>query len=117
MKRTQLSRRCLQKIHRGHAKGTRQNHRTHYTAYLRFCDEFKYSPFPADSWRYCQFAQFLDEEKKLGTVENYVSTIRTLHKINLLAVPEDGQIHYKLLTECLKKERSEPVKQAEPMSH
>ena len=58
LRRKKLDVDCHRSIHRGHAPGTRDNHRTHHKAYLRFCNEYMFDPFPADEWRTCQFAQF-----------------------------------------------------------
>ena len=89
----------------------------HHKAYIKFCEEYKYKPFPATDWRYCQFAQFLAwQEKVPETVDNYVSTVRVLHKLQKLPVPEQGQIHYKMVSEGIKKNCKKPVKQAEPMT-
>ena len=113
-----LNQQCKSSIRRGNTKGTRANHRTHYSSYVGFCNEFEYEPFPADNWRYCQYAQYLKtQHKKPGTVNNYVSTIRVLHQLQGYAVPPPGQIHYKMLMEFLKKDRKDPVKQATPMDH
>ena len=103
---------------KGHAPGTRVNHRTHYDTYLRFCHEYSFHPLEADEWRYCQFAQYLHwQNKKPGTIENYVSTVRVVRRLQFLHVPEPGQIHYKLMSQAFKKARTEPVKQAAPMNH
>ena len=70
------------------------------------------------SHQYCQYAQFLNlENKKPGTVQNYTSTIQVLHRLQGWQAPVPSQIHFKKLIECFKKERKEPVKQAEPMTH
>ena len=116
--RQRLNRQCRKQIQRGHADGTRANQRTHFKSYNKFCTEYCYQPFPADDWRYCQYAQYLHiQGKKPGTVDNYVSTVRVLHRLQNLLTPTTGQIHYKLISELYKKFRKEPVRQATPMSH
>ena len=77
-----------------------------------------YAPFPANEWRYCQYAQFLaEEEKVLGTVQNYVGTVKVLHKLQGYTTPSPGQIHYKMLSNGIKSGCLKPVKQAEPLTH
>ena len=117
-KRMKLNQHCRHNIKYADAAGTRANHRTHYAAYLRFCKEYMFRPFPADEWRYCQFAQFLSaEHKEFGTIQNYCSSVRTLHRLQGLPVPETDQIHYSKTIQCFKKARKTPVKQATPMTH
>ena len=100
------------------AEGTRNNQGTHLKAYNRFCNEYELHPFPADMWRYCQFGQFLANEHKVpGTVENYVNTVHTLHKYELLPGPEPEKIHFVKLIHGLKREQKTSVRQAEPMTH
>ena len=112
-----LNQHCRHNIKYADAAGTRANHRTHYAAYLRFCKEYMFRPFPADEWRYCQFAQFLSaEHKEFGTIQNYCSSVRTLHRLQGLPVPETDQIHYSKTIQCFKKARKTLVKQATPMT-
>ena len=95
----------------------RANYRTHHNNYIEFCQQYKYEPYPADEWRYCQYTQHLAwQNKKPGTVDNYVSTVRTMHKLEGLPCPEPRQIHYQKLSQGLKKSRKEPVKQAAPIN-
>ena len=75
-----------------------------------------YEPFPADNWRYCQFAQYLAWEDMVPeTVDNYMGTVRVLQRLQNLPVPPQGQIHFKLASEGLKKKCKKPVKQAVPI--
>ena len=109
---------CRSNIRKGNTEGTRANHRTHYNSYVKFCEEYRYPPFPADDWRYCLFAQYLESQgKKPGTVDNYVSTVRVLHKLQNYYSPQPGQIHYKMLSQSFKKQRKEPIRQAVPITH
>ena len=108
----------MKSIRCGNAKGTCKNHRTHHKAYLRFCEEYKFSPFPADDWRYCQFAQYLAWEDKVpNTCSNYTSTVRHLHRLQRMPCPEPSQVHFRLLTNGLQRQCKKPVKQAEPLTH
>ena len=66
----------------------------------------------------CMFAQHLyRESKKPGTVENYVSSVRVLHRLAELQAPEANNIHYQMLVNGLKRECKKPLKQATPMDH
>ena len=109
---------CGKSIRTANTAGTNDNHRTHLKFYLQFCNEYMYQPFPADYWRYCQFGQFLSwQGKKPGTINNYVSTVRLLHKLEGYDTPEPGQIHYNKISNSFKKQRTKPMKQAAPMTH
>ena len=69
-------------------------------------------------WRYAQFVQHLYWQDKVpDTCDNYVSTVRTLHRLQGLRCPEKGQIHYKLISQGLHRQCKKPVQQAEPMNH
>ena len=49
-----------------------------YSSYQRFCMHFKFKIFPANSWRLCQFAQYLfNLGKAPGTIANAVSIVCT----------------------------------------
>ena len=118
MNRHKLNIACRKNVKQGHADGTRTNHRSHHNSYIKFCDEYRFQPYPASNWRYCQYAQYLsNKNRKPGTIHNHISSIKTLHKLQNLKVPDDGQIHYKLITKSFEKQRLEPVKQATPISH
>ena len=59
---------------------------------------------------------FLDKVPE--TIDNnYVSTIRTVHKLKCLPVPESSPIHFRLTSEGFKKKCKKPVQQADPISH
>ena len=111
MRRKHLNSRYIRGIKEADTEGMRSNHRTHYKAYLQFCKEYAYKPFPANEWRYCQFSQYLAaKDNKPETIQNYCSTIRTLHRLEGLPVPESGQVHYSKTVESLKKKRTKPVR-------
>ena len=98
-RRKELNMSCSYTMKSAHTQGTRNNHNTHHKSYIRF-------------------TQYLaDQDKVPETVDNYVSTVRLLHKLEGLPVPENGQIHYKLMSEGLRKLCKKPVKQADPISH
>ena len=117
-KRHKLNIACKRTMRRSNNQSTRANHRTHYAAYVEFCNEYEFQQFPATTWRYCQFAQYLAwQQKKPGTIKNYVSTIRVLHRLQGYWTPDPGQIHYNKMILAFEKQRQEPVKQAAPMTH
>ena len=109
---------CRTTIKQGRALGTHANHRVHKKADYRFCDKYQYIPFPAEEWRYVQFAQFLaDEGKTPDTVNNYVGTIRVMHRMAGLQAPEPSQIHFPWHADGLKRGDTRVVRQAGPMTH
>ena len=117
-RRKLLNKKCVSYIKKGDTKGTRANHRTHHKSYLQFCQTYRYEPYPATEWRYCQYAVYLHEQDKVPeTIQNYVGTIRVLHKMQNLYAPTATQIHYKKLVEYFKKQCTKPVKQAQAMTH
>ena len=86
--------------------------------YIRFCDKYLYNPYPATSWRLCQYAIYLAREEKVPeTIQNYVSTIRMLHQVNNLHIDDTHHIHLTKINEALKKDCKKPVRQASPMTH
>ena len=118
IKRQKLNMACKKSIRRGNAEGTRANRRIHHNAYMRFCEEYGLVPFPADFWQICQFAQFLSWENKVpDTIENYVSSIRVLHRLGGYHCLEASQIHYRLMIDGFKRNNKRPRKQAEPVDH
>ena len=58
-KRDALNVACMKTIRRGNADGTRANRQTHDRAYMRFCNEYAFEPYPCTNWQLVQFAQFL----------------------------------------------------------
>ena len=109
---------CRRNMKKGHAASTRENHRSHHKAYLKFCTEYEFHPYPGSEWRYCQYAQYLHEKSlKPGTIQNHISSIKVMHKMQYLPTPPEGHTHYKLLSQSFQKARKEPVKQATPINH
>ena len=109
---------CVRSIRAGNAAGTQANKRTHNTAYEHFCTEYMFDPYPSSNWQLVQFAQYLyAEHKKPETVENYVSSIRTLHRMAGFTKLEAGDIFFNLMVKGLKRQCTHPVKQAQPMTH
>ena len=110
---------CIRSIKTANAAGTIANRRTHEKAYRRFCHEYQFDViYPASDWRIVQFAQFLfNENKHPDTIENYVSSIRVLHKLAGMPCPDASQIHYVMIKNSFKRKNTEPVRQAAPMDH
>ena len=100
------------------AKGTRSNHITHQKSYYDFCEEYAFQPFPADEWRYVQYGQYLAWKNKVPeTVDNYVGTVRVMHRLIGEKAPMPKQVHYMYFSEGLKKLNTRPVRQAAAMTH
>ena len=118
-RRRKLDQDCIRMITKGRAEGTRANRRTHNNAYLRFCDSYYIKPYPATDWQLVQFVQYLfsEESKTPDTVQNYVSSVRVIHRLAGLPVPDANQIHYAMLTDGMKRENKRPVRQAEAVDH
>ena len=65
-----------------------------------------------------QFAQFLfSEHKKPDTVQNYISSIRIIHRLAELPCPDSTNIHCRMLIDGLKRQCTRPVRQADAMGH
>ena len=108
---------CVRSIRAGNAAGTWANKRTHNTAYESFCTEYMFDPYPSLNWWLVQFAQYLyAEHKKPEMVENYVSSIRTLHRMAGFTKLEADDIFFNLMVKGLKRQCTHPVKQAHPMT-
>ena len=115
--RWRLHESCVNSVNRGSAEGTCSNRLVHERNYLRFCHKYSFELYPIDSWHMCLFAQHLAEEnKRPGTIENYTSSMRILHRLANLEVPDASQIHFRMLINCFKRENTEPVHRAEPMT-
>ena len=117
-KRRLLNRVCITSIKKANAIGTKKNYRTHHAAYVRFCNEYQLPLYPAEDWKFCQFAQFLAWEQKIpDTCDNYVGTIRKLHRLAGMKCPDRSQIHYSMLIDGLRRQCIAEVKQADPITH
>ena len=117
-RRRQLNKKCLKMIKNSNTVGTRANQRTHHRSYVTFCNEHDLITYPATEWQYVQYAVYLyGQDKVPQTVQNYISTIKSLHKLNKLPVPKQGEIYYNKCIEGIKKHCKKPVKQAEAMTH
>ena len=85
---------------------------------MRFCDIYYLNPYAASDWQFVQFAQYLfDQEKKPDTVQNYISSIRILHRLADIQCPSSDQIHFKMLMDSFKRQCDKPVRQAEAIDH
>ena len=115
--RARLNKNTVHAVKHGNTHSTRVNKRVHIEAYYRFCDIYKFRPFPPTDWRYCQFAMHLaDEGKAPGTVDNYVSTVCTTHRLAGFDAPVPNQIHFRMISDYIEKTNARPVKQAEPIT-
>ena len=88
------------------------------TTELKFCTVYKYQPYPCTNWQLVQFAQHLfNENKKPETIQNYVSSVRTLHKLAGYPEIQKNDIYYHMIVDGHKHLCVTPVKQAELMDH
>ena len=116
--RKELNQQCVTNIKKARAEGTLANRKTHHKSYIRFCDIVHYEPFPASNWQLVQYAQFLfNENKTPQTINNYVSSIRMLHRLADIQVPDSNCIHYTMLIDSFKRQCTRPVKQADLINH
>ena len=85
------------------APGTHNNRITHERSYMQFCKEFWYAPYPATNWRQCQYAMFLNEQHKVPeTNNNYVGSLRVLHKSQGIKPPQADDFHFQNCLRLLK---------------
>ena len=113
-----LNKASVTSIRKANAEGTRRNREMHDCGYRRFCDEYDFIPYPIDHWRLVQFSQYLSwQDKRLGTIENYASSLRTLQKLSGFQKLDPAQIHYEMLLDSLKRADDRPVRRAETMTN
>ena len=73
--------------------------------YERFCTLHGYDLFPADEWQLARYAAFAAQQVVTqGTVQNYVSGVRTLQRLAGYQVPPTSSANIKLVMDGLKDE-------------
>ena len=80
----ELDKRLKQSTKNGYQPGTAKNLRCQINRYLDFCLLYCVPPVPADELQLQRFEQHLDDSETVhsyGTLENYMSSIRTFHKM------------------------------------
>ena len=112
-----LDRQVWHTIGSGYKDSSKENIQSQYSNYKRFCKYFYLETFPADSWQLCRCAQFLAYEgKRLGTVANTISTIRTLQALKGYPTPDLFDVAVKLQLRGLKNLSEKVVKRAQAMT-
>ena len=93
----QLDQQCWNTIGAGYKDSSKENIKSQYDNYKRFCNYYFLDTFPVDSWQLVRFAQYLaNEGKRPGTVSNHISTIRTLQALKGKPIPDLFDIAIKL---------------------
>lgn len=73
--------------------------------------------FPADEWQLVRFARYLGNSlTSVETIQNYLSGVRTLHKVGCFPVPDLTAPNLRLMLRALKFELAHATKQAKPMT-
>ena len=93
-KLTQLDNRLNITTRQGYQPGTSRNLYYQINRYLDFCLEFKFHPAPASQLQIRRFAQWIADNptvQAFGTLSNYLSAVKTMHKI--IGVPPPPQHH------------------------
>ena len=102
---------------KGHRKNTRRNYRSFAGQYSKFCGDLGVNEFPADKWQLARYACHTATHVTLiGTVENYVSGVRNLHRLAGYEAPDTTSPNLKLVMAGLKVELVRPTKQASPLN-
>lgn len=97
----QLDREINNLVRDSYRPGTRRNIKTHLRSYYEFCDKLHLQYFPASTTQLTRFAVYLFSCKNLvpETITNYISTIRTIHGLQELPIPDSSDI---IITAALK---------------
>ena len=99
------------------AKGTWRHLTAHWVCYLEFCSNRNIRGVPADADTLCRFLYSLVKRGlRVGTVDNYRSSIKTLHAMLDLPTDEFKDVRVKLFFRGLRKLDTRPVRQAPPLT-
>lgn len=106
-------------VSKSYPVSTQRNLLTQINRYLDFCLIYKLSPFPAGELHIRRYAQYLSMQvKSVDTVCNYLSTVRTLHK--MLGLPQPPLIKDSFWLNRtimgLKAVMARPIKQSAPVT-
>ena len=104
---------------KGYQPGTSKNLRCQINRYLDFCLLYKLPPVPGDELQLRRFAQFLYETPSVnayGTLENYMSSLKTFHRMVGVEPPSTQTFLASLTLKGLRLEMAQPVKQARPIT-
>ena len=114
-----LDARVLGLTRKGYQPGTSRNLHYQINRYLDFCLEHKYVPAPCSNIQLRRFAAWVADTPKIaayGTVSNYISAVRTFHKIIGLPPPQLTEHLTSLTLKGLRLEMAQPTKQAFPVT-
>ena len=112
-----LDKQVWRTIGNGYKESSKDNIKSQYDSYKRFCEYFYLSKFPADSWQLCRFAQYLSNLGRApGTVANAVSTVRTLQALKGYPTPDLYDVAIKLELKGLKNTSGHIKRQAKCMT-
>lgn len=108
---------CYTTLSRAYRKNTLKNLRSQALIYHRFCMFYGLKMFPADEWQLVRFARYLGNSlTSAETVQNYLSGVRTLHRIGGYSVPDASSPNLALMIRALKFELAHATKQAKPLT-
>ena len=86
------------------------------TGYLRFCQFYQLTPFPATEWQLVQFARYIANGVTcFNTVKAYLSVIKRAHEIGKFYFPKEVQL-LQLELKGIRFELAGPVKKAIPIT-
>ena len=116
-RRIEIDQRCYEVMQKGHRKNTRRNIRSFAGQYSKFCGDLGVDEYPANEWQLARYACYTATHvTSIGTVENYVSGVRNLHRLAGYEVPPVTAPNLKLVMNGLKAELARPTKQAAPLN-
>lgn len=108
---------CYETMKKGYQETTMRNLRSQALVYNRFCEFYGLPKFPATAWQMVRFARYVaNTVTSYETVQNYLSGVRTLHKLGGFEVPGPDEPNVRHLMRAIKQELAHPIKQAEPMT-
>lgn len=98
----------------GYRPKTLQNMKSQLNVYYQFCDTYRLPTFPADNNQIVRFATFLYKYRGVSpsSINNYISTIRSIHGLLNLQQPDLEQYAVKAFLRGLRARHSRPKKQA-----
>lgn len=113
----QLDDECYETMTKAYRKNTLKNLRSQALIYHRFCVYTGHHLFPASNWQMVRFARYVGNSvTSIETVQNYISGVRTLHRIGGFPVPDSQDPNLQLLLRGLKFELAHATKQAKPIT-
>ena len=113
----QLNDEMLQSRRLAFAKGTYDNLKVQWKAYLLFCAFYTFHPFDALAPNLCYFAQFLSRTfKSVNSIKNYLNGVRILFLLQGINTDIFSSFELKLTLRGLKRKLQHLPKQALPIT-